>query len=128
MPFGITPLHVILILAVALIILGPGMLPKVGTRVGKSIREFRQAVPATRDAFTSEVSAPVAGDETGTGAAVGTKVGSVAAKSVRGFRASLAEARDAFQNEVSPTSGSAPTAAPGTPAAPAVSEPNAESH
>ena len=60
--------------------------------------------------------------------AVGTKVGSVAAKSVRGFRASLAEARDAFQNEVSPTSGSAPTAAPGTPAAPAVSEPNAESH
>jgi len=126
-PFGLTPLHVVLILAVALIILGPGMLPKVGTRVGKSIREFRQAVPATRDAFTSEVGAPVAGDETGSGAAVGAKVGSVAAKSVRGFRASLAEARDAFQNEVAPAPGPTTTGTPSVPAAPAVSEPNAES-
>jgi sec-independent protein translocase protein TatA len=41
MPFGITPLHIIIVLVVALIILGPGRLPKVGSAVGKSVREFR---------------------------------------------------------------------------------------
>ncbi|HVA86382.1 MAG TPA: twin-arginine translocase TatA/TatE family subunit [Candidatus Saccharimonadales bacterium] len=105
MPFGITPLHVILVLVIALIILGPGKLPKVGSALGKSIREFRQAVPATRDAFASEVAPPsTAGPVTGGGAAVGAKVGSVAGRSVRGFRTALSETREAFQTEVSPAS------------------------
>ncbi len=112
MPFGITPLHVILVLIVALIILGPGRLPKVGSAVGRSIREFRHAVPATKDAFTSEVTtaAPTT-PSTGTGAAAGSKVGSVAGRSIRGFRDALTETKDAFQAEVSgPPASSAPPA------------------
>jgi sec-independent protein translocase protein TatA len=109
-PFGITPLHVILVLVIAMIILGPSKLPKVGSAIGKSIREFRQAVPATRDAFTSEVARPSAPDPAaGGGAAVGAKVGLVAGRSVRGFREALSETRDAFQTEVA--SASAPPAA-----------------
>ena len=37
------PLHLILILIIALLILGPGKLPDVGAALGKSIREFRKA-------------------------------------------------------------------------------------
>ena len=35
--------------------LGPGNLPEVGSAVGKSVREFRKALPDTRDAFETEV-------------------------------------------------------------------------
>ena len=116
MPFGITPLHIILVLIVALIILGPGRLPKVGSAVGRSIREFRHAVPATKDAFSSEVTtaAPTT-PSTGTGAAAGSKVGSVAGRSLRGFRDALTETKDAFTAEVS-----GPAATPAPPASPAV--------
>jgi len=40
---AITPLHLILVLVVALLVLGPGKLPDVGAALGKSIREFRKA-------------------------------------------------------------------------------------
>jgi sec-independent protein translocase protein TatA len=39
----LSPLHLILILIIALLILGPGKLPDVGAALGKSIREFRKA-------------------------------------------------------------------------------------
>jgi sec-independent protein translocase protein TatA len=113
-PFGITPLHVIVVLVIALIILGPRMLPRVGSAVGRSIREFRQAVPATRDAFVSEVKPPSApGPGPGGGAAAGAKAGTVVGRSVRELREALTGARDAFQSEVgsSPAAGApAPTA------------------
>ncbi len=37
------PTHLILILAIVLIIFGPGKLPEVGKAIGKTISEFRQA-------------------------------------------------------------------------------------
>ncbi|HEY0442918.1 MAG TPA: twin-arginine translocase TatA/TatE family subunit [Candidatus Limnocylindrales bacterium] len=37
------PLELIVILVIALVILGPGKLPDVGSALGKSIREFRKA-------------------------------------------------------------------------------------
>jgi sec-independent protein translocase protein TatA len=37
------PLELIIILVIALLILGPGKLPDVGSALGKSIREFRKA-------------------------------------------------------------------------------------
>ncbi len=40
---NITPLHLVLILVIALLVLGPGKLPDVGAALGKSIREFRKA-------------------------------------------------------------------------------------
>jgi sec-independent protein translocase protein TatA len=37
------PFELIVILVIALLILGPGKLPDVGSALGKSIREFRKA-------------------------------------------------------------------------------------
>ena len=50
MPFGLTPLHLIIILVVALIIVGPGKLPSLGKALGESIREFRQSVTDVKEA------------------------------------------------------------------------------
>ena len=38
------PMHLIIILAIALIIFGPGKLPQIGAGIGKSIREFKKAI------------------------------------------------------------------------------------
>lgn len=43
MPFNIGAPELIIILVIALLILGPGKLPDVGSALGKSIREFRKA-------------------------------------------------------------------------------------
>lgn len=39
----IGPMEITLIIAVALIIFGPGKLPELGRSIGKSIREFKNA-------------------------------------------------------------------------------------
>lgn len=51
MPFGLSPLHVVIVLVVAVIILGPRRLPEIGASLGRSIREFRGALGETADAF-----------------------------------------------------------------------------
>ncbi len=38
------PMHLILILAIALLIFGPGKLPQIGSGLGKSIYEFKKAL------------------------------------------------------------------------------------
>ena len=38
------PLHMIIILAIALIIFGPGKLPELGKGLGKAMREFKSAM------------------------------------------------------------------------------------
>ena len=38
------PMHLIIILVIALIIFGPGKLPELGKGLGKSIREFKKAM------------------------------------------------------------------------------------
>lgn len=38
------PMHLIIILGIALIIFGPGRLPELGAGLGKSIREFKKAM------------------------------------------------------------------------------------
>jgi sec-independent protein translocase protein TatA len=40
---GLTPAHLLLILMIALIVIGPGKLPEVGAAIGKSLREFQKA-------------------------------------------------------------------------------------
>jgi len=44
------PLELVIILVIALLILGPGRLPDVGSALGKSIREFRKASSDVQDA------------------------------------------------------------------------------
>jgi TatA/E family protein of Tat protein translocase len=50
MPFNIQGPELILILVIALLIIGPGKLPDVGSALGKSIREFRKAATDVKDA------------------------------------------------------------------------------
>lgn len=47
---GLTPMHLLLILVIALIVVGPGKLPEVGAALGKTIREFQKSVGPIRDA------------------------------------------------------------------------------
>ena len=41
--FGLQPLHLIVILIVALLVFGPSRLPEIGRAIGQSISEFRNA-------------------------------------------------------------------------------------
>ena len=40
---GLTPAHLILILVIALIVIGPGKLPETGAALGKALRSFKDA-------------------------------------------------------------------------------------
>jgi len=53
--FNIGLPEVILILAIALIVLGPKRLPEVGASLGKSIREFRKAATEVQEATNLSV-------------------------------------------------------------------------
>ncbi len=63
MPFNIGPGELIIVLIIALIVVGPGKLPDVGSALGKSIREFRKAATDVKDATSLEAPA-VAGAQT----------------------------------------------------------------
>jgi TatA/E family protein of Tat protein translocase len=58
MPLGLSPLHLVLILAIALIVVGPGRLPEVGGALGKTIKEFRKAASDVQEATTLTPAAP----------------------------------------------------------------------
>lgn len=49
---NIGPIELLIILAIALLILGPGKLPEVGSAFGRTIREFRKASSDFQDATT----------------------------------------------------------------------------
>ena len=59
MPFNIGPLELILVLAIALLVIGPGKLPQVGKSIGESIREFRKATTDVQEAAKVDLS-PIA--------------------------------------------------------------------
>ncbi len=46
---GLQPWHLILLLIVVLIVLGPGKLPEVGKALGDAMREFRKATGELRE-------------------------------------------------------------------------------
>ena len=54
---NIGPLELIIILVIALLILGPGKLPDVGSALGKSIREFRKAATDVQDSVKVDAAA-----------------------------------------------------------------------
>ena len=60
MPFinGIGPGELIIILIIALLVVGPGKLPDVGSALGKSIREFRKAATDVKDSTSLDAAPP----------------------------------------------------------------------
>ena len=57
---NIGPVELIIILVIALLILGPGRLPDVGSALGKSIREFRKAATDVQDSVKLDAAAAAA--------------------------------------------------------------------
>lgn len=55
MPFGLQPLHLIVIAVVALIIFGPSRLPQIGRSFGRTLKEFQNATREATEGFTQEV-------------------------------------------------------------------------
>jgi sec-independent protein translocase protein TatA len=60
MPFigNLGPTELIIILVIALLVLGPGKLPEVGSALGKSIREFRKAATEVKEATSVDLKTP----------------------------------------------------------------------
>ena len=56
---GLTPAHLLIILVIALIVIGPGKLPEVGAAIGKSLREFQKASSGVQYSVTSAVTGAV---------------------------------------------------------------------
>jgi sec-independent protein translocase protein TatA len=55
MPFGIQPIHIIIIVIVALLIFGPSRLPEMGRSLGKGLTEFRRGMREMTDGFHEEI-------------------------------------------------------------------------
>lgn len=53
--FGLQPIHIVLIVLVAVLIFGPKKLPEFGKNLGKSIREFKHASKEMTEDFKSAV-------------------------------------------------------------------------
>ena len=49
---GLTPAHLLIVLVIALIVIGPGKLPEVGSAIGKSLKEFKKATGDVTDSIT----------------------------------------------------------------------------
>ena len=58
--FGIHPMYLILVLALVLIVFGPGRLPEVGGAIGRGMREFRRASDGLTRQVTEAVEVPTA--------------------------------------------------------------------
>jgi sec-independent protein translocase protein TatA len=55
MPFGIQPIHILIVIVVAFLIFGASRLPEIGRSLGKSITEFRKGTKEAAEGFKEEV-------------------------------------------------------------------------
>ena len=55
MSLGIQPIHIVVILVVALLVFGPKRLPEMGRSVGKALNEFRNGTREVTDSLRAEV-------------------------------------------------------------------------
>jgi sec-independent protein translocase protein TatA len=60
---NVGPAELIIILAIALLVVGPKRLPEMGTAVGRTIREFRKATSDITDGARLEARPTTHGDE-----------------------------------------------------------------
>ncbi|HVP21934.1 MAG TPA: twin-arginine translocase TatA/TatE family subunit, partial [Anaerolineaceae bacterium] len=57
LPFNIQPIHLIVIVVIALLIFGPRRLPEIGRSIGKAITEFRKGAREMTESFKEEMNA-----------------------------------------------------------------------
>jgi sec-independent protein translocase protein TatA len=55
MPFGIQPIHIVIIILVAFLIFGANKLPEMGRSLGKTISEFRKGTKEAAEGFKEEI-------------------------------------------------------------------------
>jgi len=55
---GIQPIHIVIIVVVALLIFGPKRLPDMGRSIGKALSEFRSGAKEMTEGFREEVNHP----------------------------------------------------------------------
>ncbi len=55
MPFGIQPIHLVVLAVVALLIFGPSRLPEIGRGMGKAMTEFRHSFREMNESLVQEV-------------------------------------------------------------------------
>ena len=55
MTFGIQPIHIVIVILVALLVFGPKRLPEIGRTVGKMLNEFRNGTREVTDSLRAEV-------------------------------------------------------------------------
>ena len=60
MPLGLTPAHLIIILVIVLIIVGPGKLPDTGAAIGKALRGFKDAMDGNENNQAAQTPEPPA--------------------------------------------------------------------
>jgi sec-independent protein translocase protein TatA len=56
---ALSPVHLVIVLVIALLVIGPGKLPETGAALGRAIRDFRQAMDGTQPAGTPPATDPV---------------------------------------------------------------------
>jgi TatA/E family protein of Tat protein translocase len=59
LPFGIQPIHIVIIIVVAFLIFGANKLPEMGRSLGKSISEFRKGTKEAAEGFKEEIQTPL---------------------------------------------------------------------
>ena len=53
--FGIGPLELFFIFIIAILVVGPDKLPKLGANIGKVVRDFRKASSVMKQEITSQI-------------------------------------------------------------------------
>ncbi len=55
MPFGIQPIHIVIIIVIAFLLFGASKLPEMGRSLGKALSEFRKGTKEAAEGFKEEV-------------------------------------------------------------------------
>jgi len=58
MPFGIQPIHIVIIVVIGFLLFGANKLPDLGRSAGKAISEFRKGAKEMTDGFHVEMNQP----------------------------------------------------------------------
>jgi TatA/E family protein of Tat protein translocase len=58
MPFGIQPIHIVIIILVAFLIFGASRLPEIGRALGRTLTEFKKGTKEAAEGFKEEIAKP----------------------------------------------------------------------